>query len=132
MNDVAQIAALVGAVTYVAAAPLEMFFFSSPAVRTLLHVKTDNVADVRMWAFVVGFRNLLVGLGMILGLVILHTGDRAVGGAVVLTAAWYMLLASLAMGLADLLGFWKPRGGSVLGTIASSLPPLVVLVAATG
>jgi hypothetical protein len=34
------------------------------------------------------------------------------------------------MGLADLLGHWRPPGGSVLGTIASSLPPLVALVAA--
>jgi putative membrane protein len=43
-----------------------------------------------------------------------------------------MLLASLAMGIADLLGLWRPRGGSVLGTLGiSSLPPLVALVAAT-
>jgi putative membrane protein len=41
-----------------------------------------------------------------------------------------MLLASLAMGIADLLGLWRPRGGSVLGTLGSSLPPLVALVAA--
>jgi len=51
---------------------------------------------------------------------------------VVLTACWYLLLASLAMGLADLLGYWRPRGGSVLGTAASSLPPLVALIAAAG
>jgi putative membrane protein len=41
-----------------------------------------------------------------------------------------MLLASLAMGVADALGYWRPRGGSRLGTVASSLPPLVALVAA--
>ena len=50
--------------------------------------------------------------------------------AVVLTACVYMLLGSLAMGVADALGYWRPRGGSVLGTAASSLPPLVALVAA--
>jgi putative membrane protein len=34
------------------------------------------------------------------------------------------------MGVADALGYWRPRGGSVVGTVASSLPPLVALVAA--
>jgi hypothetical protein len=52
------------------------------------------------------------------------------GRAVVVTTLCYMLLASLAMGIADLLGLWRPRGGSVLGTLGSSLPPLVALVAA--
>jgi putative membrane protein len=83
-----------------------------------------------MWAFCIGFRNLLAGIGAITGLVILWTGDEAVGRAVVVTALCYMLLASLAMGIADLLGLWRPRGGSVLGTPGSTLPPLVALVTA--
>ncbi|MEV6277865.1 DUF1304 family protein [Nocardia sp. NPDC051832] len=130
MNGFAQAAALIGAIAYVGAAPLEMFFYDRPVVRRFLHVATENVADVRMWAFVVGFRNLLGGLGTILGLIILHNGDEVVGRTVVLAGCWYMLLASLAMGVADLLGLWRPRGGSVLGTIGSSLPPLVAIVVA--
>jgi putative membrane protein len=86
---------------------------------------------VRLWAFVVGFRNLLSGAGAIIGLVILHTGDEVVGRTVVLVACLYMLLASLAMGVADLLGYWRPRGGSVMGTVASSVLPLLALVAAS-
>jgi putative membrane protein len=130
MNGLAQAAALISAVIYIAAAPLELFFFGRPRVRALLRVEVHNVADVRMWAFCTGFRNLLAGIGAIVGLVILWTGDEAVGRAVVVTALCYMLLASLAMGIADLLGLWRPRGGSVLGTVGSSLPPLVALVAA--
>ncbi len=79
-------------------------------------MEADNVADVRMWAFCIGFRNLLAGIGTIVGLVILWTGDEATGRAIVITALCYMLLASLAMGIADLLGLWRPRGGSMLGT----------------
>jgi putative membrane protein len=130
MNGLAQAVALISALTYIAAAPLELFFFSSPRVRALLHVEADNVADVRMWAFCIGFRNLLAGTGAIIGLVILWTGDETTGRAIVITTLCYMLLASLAMGIADLLGLWRPRGGSVLGTLGSSLPPLVALVAA--
>ncbi len=130
MNGVAQIAALIGALAYIGAAPFEMFFFERPFARKFLHVEADNLADVRMWAFVVGFRNVLVGVATIVGLVMLHNGNADAGEVVVITACAYMLLASLAMGIADALGYWRPRGGSVLGTTASSLPPLVALVAA--
>jgi hypothetical protein len=33
------------------------------------------------------------------------------------------------VGVRRRLCYWRPRGGSVLGTVASSLPPLVALVA---
>jgi len=130
VNGVAQIAALIGALAYIGAAPFEMFFFERPIARKFLHVEADNLADVRMWAFVVGFRNVLAGVATIVGLVMLHNGNADAGEVVVITACAYMLLASLAMGIADALGYWRPRGGSVLGTTASSLPPLVALVAA--
>lgn len=130
VTPLAQWAALIGAVAYLGAAPLELFLFERPAVRRFLHVHVENLADVRMWAFVVGFRNMLAGVAVLVGLLMLHTGDAETGRVVVLTASWYMLLASLAMGIADLLGYWRPRGGSVLGTVGSSLPPLVTLIAA--
>jgi putative membrane protein len=47
---------------------------------------------------------------------------------VVVTVLAYMLLSSLAMGVADLLGYWLPRGGSVRGTVASTVLPAVALV----
>jgi putative membrane protein len=131
MNGVAQLAVLANALVLIGVAPLEMFFYGRPGARRFLHVDTKNIDDVRLWAFVVGFRNLLSAAGAIIGLVMLHTGNEAVGRTVVLVACWYMLLASLAMGVADLLGHWRPRGGSVMGTVASSVLPLVALVAAS-
>lgn len=130
MNAVAQIAVLVNALILIGVAPLEMFFYGRPATRRFLHVDTKNIEDVRLWAFCIGFRNVLGGVGAIIGLIILHTGDPTVGRTVILVAAWYMLLASLAMAVADLLGFWRPRGGSIMGTVASSVLPLVAIVAA--
>ncbi|MGV1009546.1 MAG: DUF1304 family protein [Dermatophilaceae bacterium] len=125
----AQLAALLNALLLIAVAPLEMVWYDRAAARRFLHVETTNVEDVRLWAFVVGFRNLISGVGAIAGLVILHVGDAGVGRTVVLVSCWYMLLASLAMGLADLLGYWRPRGGSVMGTLGSSVLPLTALVA---
>ena len=129
MNSVAQVAALANALILIGIAPLEMFFYERAGARRFLHVDTKNVEDVRLWAFVVGFRNLLGAAGAIIGLVILNIGDEVVGRTVVLVACWYMLLSSLAMVVADLLGHWRPRGGSVMGTVASSVLPLVALVA---
>ncbi|HET7735307.1 MAG TPA: DUF1304 family protein [Nocardioidaceae bacterium] len=129
MNDLAQIAALVGAVAYLGASPVEMFLIDRPWARRFLHVEYESLTDVRMWAFCIGARNLIAGAGAIIGLAILQWGTEETGRTVVLTVSWYMLLASLAMAVADALGLWRPRGGSVLGTVASSLPPLVVILA---
>lgn len=131
MNGFAQVLALVSAVAYIGASPLEMFFFDREWARRFLHVDHKDIDDVKMWAFCIGARNLIAGVGMLVGLWILRNGDPEVGRTVVLTTAWYMLLASLAMGVADLLGHWRPRGGSVIGTIGSSVPPLLVIIAAT-
>lgn len=54
--------------------------------------------------------------------------DPLVGTVVVLSFCWLMLLASLAMAAADAMGYWKPRGGSIKGTVSSSVLPLVVVV----
>jgi putative membrane protein len=131
MNGFAQATALVSAIASIGASTLEMFFFDRPWARRFLHVEHRDVDDVKMWAFCIGARNLIAGVGMLVGLWILRGGDAEVGRTVVLTTTWYMLLASLAMGVADLLGHWRPRGGSLFGTVASSLPPLLILIAAT-
>ena len=39
-----------------------------------------------------------------------------------------LVLARLAMAAADAMGYWKPRGGSLNGTVSSSVLPLVVVV----
>jgi putative membrane protein len=130
VNAVSQVAALVGALTYLAVAPLEIAFFSRPWAQRFLRVHAHDLEDVSVWAFVVGCRNVLAGVGALVGLVVVHVGDPVVGRTVVLTVSAYMLLASLAMLAADLLGLWRPRGGSVVGTVGSSLTPLVALIAA--
>jgi hypothetical protein len=49
VNGAAQIAALVGALASLTAAPVSMFFFTGPAARRFLLVETDNLAHVQMW-----------------------------------------------------------------------------------
>ena len=129
LNLVAQIAAIFGAVTLIIVAPFEMYFYARPFARKFLHVETTNIDDARLWAFCIGARNLIAAAGTLIGLVVMWTGDVSTGVVIVLTASWYMLLSAVAMGLADLLGFWRPRGGSLTGLLGSGIPPLVVLIA---
>lgn len=130
LNIVAQIAAIIGAVIHIGVAPLEMIFYDRPAARRLLRVETTNVDDARLWAFCIGARNIFAGVGTFVGLIMIWTDDPTTGLVVVIVAAWYMLLSAVAMGIADLLGFWRPRGGSWPGVLGSGIPPLVVLIAA--
>ncbi len=131
MNAVAQAAALLAALIHIAVSPLECLLIDRPAVQRFLRIQAKNISDIRLWAFAIGAHNLVVGLGTILGLVILHTGDEIVGKTLVLTSCVFMFLGGPIMALlADMLGFYPRRGDSVIPDIASGLLPLVALVAA--
>jgi hypothetical protein len=84
---------------------------------------------VHLWSFCLGARNALAGVGTLVGLWMVNYGDESTGTTVVVLSCIYMLLASLFMGLADLIGYWRPRGGSIRGTLASSVLPAGALVA---
>ena len=129
MNMVAQLAALIGALIYIAVAPMELFLIERPAVQRFLRIRAENIADIRLWAFVVGARNLVAGLGTILGLVILHTGNDIVGGTLVLAGCVYMFLGGIILAVADMRGYYPRKGEGVIGDIGSSLLPLVAITA---
>jgi hypothetical protein len=129
MDTLAQACTVVAAVVLIAVFPFEAFLIDRPWVQRFLGIEPHGIANVHLWSFCVGVRNALSGAGALVGLWLVGRGDETVGTAVVVTALVYMLLASLAMGVADLLGIWRPRGGSIRGTVASSVLPAVALVA---
>ena len=129
MDTLAQACTGVAALVLIAVFPFEAFLIDRPWVQRFLGIEPHGIANVHLWSFCVGVRNALAGVGALAGLWIVNRGDEAVGTAVVVTALAYMLLSSLAMAVADLLGYWRPRGGSVRGTVASSVLPAVGLIA---
>ena len=132
MNAVAQLSAGLSALLLIAVFPLEAFLIERPWVQRFLGIEPNGLEHVRLWSFCIGARNALAGLITLTGLWFVNYGDLAAGTVVVIVGCSYMLLASLAMGVADLLGFWRPRGGSIKGTFASSVLPAVALVAIAG
>ena len=129
MNGVAQLSAGISALVLVAVFPFEAFLIDRPWVQRFLGIEPHGIRNVHLWSFCVGASNALAGVGTLIGLGMVHYGDEATGTTVVVVSCIYMLLASLFMGVADLLGYWLPRGGSVRGTIASSVLPAVALIA---
>ena len=131
MDVLAQVCAGHSAVILVALFPLEAFLVDRPWVQKLLAIEPHGIANVHLWSFCIGAGNALAGVGTLVGLWMVNRGDESTGTTVVVVGCIYMLLASLFMGVADLLGYWLPHGRSVRGTLASSvLPALALLVIA--
>jgi putative membrane protein len=129
VNTLAQVSAGLAALTLIAVFPFEAFLIHRPWVQRLLGIEPHGIDSVHLWSFCIGARNALAGVGTLVGLAIWRWGEESTGTTVVVVCTVYMLLASLFMGVADLLGYWRPRGGSVRGTIGSSILPAVALVA---
>lgn len=131
MNEVAQVCAGLNALVLIAVFPLEAFLIHRPWVQGFLGIQPNGIANVHLWSFCIGARNALAGVGTLIGLWMMSFGDESTGTTVVVVGIIYMLLASLVMGVADLLGFWLPRGGSVRGTVGSAVLPAIALIAIT-
>jgi putative membrane protein len=129
MNVVAQLSAGLSALVLIAVFPLEAFLIDRPWVQRFLGIESTGIENVHLWSFCIGVRNALAGVATLIGLWLVNYGDETTGITVVIISCIYMLLASLAMGVADLLGYWRPRGGSIKGTIPSSILPAIALVA---
>jgi len=129
MNVVAQLSAGISAAILLVVFPLEAFLIDRPWVQKFLGIESEGLQDVHLWSFCIGARNALIGVVTLLGLWFVNYADESTGVTIVIIGCCYMLLASLFMGLADLLGYWRPRGGSIKGTLASSVLPAIALAA---
>jgi putative membrane protein len=105
MNAVAQLSAGVSALVLIAVFPLEAFLIDRDRVQTLLGIEPDGIRNVHLWSFCIGARNALAGVGTLIGLWMVNFENESTGTTVVVITCIYMLLASLFMGIADLLGF---------------------------
>ena len=129
MNAVSQIFAVLAAVIYIVVFPLESFLMHRPGAQKFLSTPPQNVPAVMMWAIPTGFRNLVIGLGLLAGVVAVNLGHVVVGHTLVVYCCANMVLSGATMGLADWLGHYPRKGDSIPGTLGSTVPPLIALVA---
>jgi len=129
MNAVTQIFAVLAALIHIAVFPLESFLLHRPGAQKFLSTPPQNVPAVMMWAIPTGFRNLLIGLGVVAGVVAANLGYVVVGYTLVVYCCANIVISGAAMGLADALGHYPKKGDSIPGTLGSTVPALVALAA---
>jgi putative membrane protein len=129
MSVVSQVFAGVAVLVHLLAFGWEVLVFQRPGVHSgIFKIPTEDVPAVRLWSFNVGFYNLFLASGPVVGLALLHSGDPDVGRALVLYACGFMAAAGVVLFASDRMALSRPRGAGVGGALSQFLPPLVVLV----
>jgi putative membrane protein len=131
MTVVVWIFALLAAMIHIVVFVWESFLIGRPSVHLgIFGVPTADVPAIRLWAFGVGFYNLFLACGMIVGVIMWMAGNQTVGRTVVTYICMFMVLGGIVLFIADRLGFGRKRGQHIPGAVAESVPPLVALTAA--
>jgi putative membrane protein len=128
MNAVSQVFAVLAAMIYIVVFPLESFLLHRPGAQKFLSTPPENVPAVMMWAVPTGFRNLVIGLGVLAGVVAVNLGYLVVGRTLVIYCCANMVLTAPAMFLADMQGHYPRKGASIPGTLAATVPALMALI----
>ncbi|RDV45437.1 DUF1304 domain-containing protein [Leifsonia sp. ku-ls] len=121
--------ALVTALIHIMVFAWESLLLRRPAIyRGVFGMREEDVGPVRLWAFGVGFYNLFLGCGLVVGVVSWWMGQVAVGRTLVTYVCWVLFLAGIVLLIADRMGLSRERGKGVVGAISQSTPPLIALV----
>jgi putative membrane protein len=85
-------------------------------------IPTGDVGAVRLWAFNVGFYNILIAGGLVVGVIGWMNGNEAIGRALVIYLCIFGFLAGIALFASDRLALSWPRGKGVGGALAQGVP----------
>ncbi|MDR6973158.1 DUF1304 domain-containing protein [Leifsonia shinshuensis] len=122
--------ALLTAAIHVMVFVWEALLIQRPAIhRKIFGLHAEDVPAVRLWAFGVGFYNLFLACGLIIGVVSWWNGQETVGRTLVTYLCWILFLAGIVLLIADRIGLYRERGKGIMGGISQATPPLVALVA---
>lgn len=122
MSATAQAAAVVAALLHVVFFYVESIAFGRPEVYQRFGVKTEQDARaVRPMALNQGFYNLFLGVGIVVGLWLVSTGNVAAGRALVLFACASMVGAAVVL--------ISTNARFARAALVQGIPPLVALLA---
>jgi putative membrane protein len=130
MTVVVWIFALLAAAIHIVVFAWEAFLIQRPSVHEgIFGVPAADVPAVRLWALGVGFYNLFLARGMVVGVIAWMSGNETVGRTLVIYVCMFMVLGGIVLFIADRLGLGRERGKGIGGALAESLPPLAALAA---
>ena len=109
MTVVVWIFALLAAAIHIVVFACEAFLIERPSVHEGVF-GLPYVPAVRVWAFGVGFYNLFLGCGMVVGVIAWMSGNETVGRTLVIYICLFMILSGIVLLIAGRLGVrWRPR-----------------------
>ncbi|MFP8902967.1 DUF1304 domain-containing protein [Streptomyces atacamensis] len=92
-----------------------------PEFWSFLTGSTADAPEVRLWRVNVGFYNLFLALGLIAGVVSLHTGDVDTGRSLIVYVCVFMIAAGTVLFVSDR-RLWR-------GSLGQAVPPDIALAA---
>ena len=119
---------LLAGIVHVVVFVCEAFLIDRPIVYSGLFRLPAYDPAIRLWAFGVGFYNLFIGLGAIASVVLWASGQDVAGRTLAIYLMSLMLLAALALVVADRMGLGRERGKGLGGSVGQGLVPLLALV----
>jgi putative membrane protein len=122
VNTVTQVFALLAALIHIAVGTLERFFYDRPAVRLFLTTSTADAPEVTLWRSGVAVYNILLGLGLLGGVVALHTGDSTAGRTLVAYLCAFLIVSAVVFAV-SFPRLWR-------GALGQGPAPAVALLAA--
>ena len=130
MTIVVWIAALVAAATHILVFVWESLLIARPGVhQRIFAVPSADVPAIRLWTFGLGFYNLFLGLGLVIGVAAWGMGSETVGRTLIVYICAFMVACSLVLLVADRMAIGRPRGAGITGVFAQGGAPLVALIA---
>ena len=131
LTVVAWVFAVISAAVYLLAFVWETILFRRPGVHQgVFAVPTEDVEPVRLWSFCVGFYNLFIALGAVIGVITWAAGAVSAGRALVIFSCLFMFGCGVVLFVADRLALSRPKGRGVSGSIGSCVPTAIAALAA--
>jgi putative membrane protein len=131
MTAVVWIFALIAAAIHIVVFVFEALLIQRHSIHWgVFKVPTGDVPAIRLWSFGVGFYNLFLGIGMVVGVIAWIAGYETVGKTLVIYLCLVMFFAGVVLFIADRLALSRPRGADKFGPLGQAGPPLIALLAA--
>lgn len=121
--------ALLAALIHIVVFAWESLLLHRPFVHEkVFAIPASDLPALRLWTFGLGFYNLFLGLGLIVGVGLWALGDAVRGQALVVFICCVLVLCGLVLFIADRLGMGRTKGSGIGGALSQSAPPLAALV----
>lgn len=106
----------------------EPFLLHRPFVHEkVFAVPATDLPALRLWTFGLGFYNLFLGLGLLVGLLLWGLGDVVRGQTLVVYICVVLVPCGVVLLIADRAGMGRERGSGIGGALGQALPPLIAL-----